>query len=287
MRIICVVDKGGRVHESRVSIFRKYLPHQFDIRTGRIPSKLIYKADVIYYCTFGLYKKYRVKHPNIRISITSHKCLRDPFLRKIRNLKASANSSILYDLLKDQVKDLYYLPNGVDIDLYRFRENHEFNPNRIVVGWIGNRDRRTKNYNIVNGLNGFPGIKMKIIATRKGDKSSKLQKSKKIRKFYYKLDFYLVASSTEGTPNPALEAASCGVPLITTRVGNMVDLVENEVDGFFIKTDLKKIGKRMKKLKKITPEKYGEMSRHIRSKIEKDWNWSKNVLPYNKFFKGK
>jgi glycosyltransferase involved in cell wall biosynthesis len=35
---------------------------------------------------------------------------------------------------------------------------------------------------------------------------------------------YVCASSSEGTPNPCLEAAACGCALVTTPVGNMTEL---------------------------------------------------------------
>jgi glycosyltransferase involved in cell wall biosynthesis len=45
---------------------------------------------------------------------------------------------------------------------------------------------------------------------------------------YQALDAYVVSSRDEGGPKAVLEAMACGVPLITTRVGQAVDLV---VDG--------------------------------------------------------
>jgi glycosyltransferase involved in cell wall biosynthesis len=45
---------------------------------------------------------------------------------------------------------------------------------------------------------------------------------------------YVVASSCEGTPNPALEAAACGCVVVATRVGNMPELIENGVNGLLV-----------------------------------------------------
>jgi glycosyltransferase involved in cell wall biosynthesis len=39
------------------------------------------------------------------------------------------------------------------------------------------------------------------------------------------------ASSSEGTPNPALEAASCGCAVVSTPVGNMPELIRDGVNG--------------------------------------------------------
>jgi glycosyltransferase involved in cell wall biosynthesis len=52
--------------------------------------------------------------------------------------------------------------------------------------------------------------------------------------FYRGLHVYVCASRSEGTPNPCLEAAACGVPLVTTRVGNMPEFVVDGVNGWLV-----------------------------------------------------
>ncbi len=51
---------------------------------------------------------------------------------------------------------------------------------------------------------------------------------------YRALDVYLVASRQEGGPKAALEAMACGVPLVSTRVGQVPDLVEHGRNGFLV-----------------------------------------------------
>ena len=43
----------------------------------------------------------------------------------------------------------------------------------------------------------------------------------------------LFPSYSEGMPNAVLEAMACGVPVVTTKVGSLPDLIENGHDGFF------------------------------------------------------
>jgi glycosyltransferase involved in cell wall biosynthesis len=52
--------------------------------------------------------------------------------------------------------------------------------------------------------------------------------------FYNQGRALLIASSSEGTPNIALEAAACGCTIITTPVGNMPELIHDGRNGFFI-----------------------------------------------------
>ncbi|MEM9777022.1 MAG: glycosyltransferase family 4 protein, partial [Chloroflexota bacterium] len=55
-----------------------------------------------------------------------------------------------------------------------------------------------------------------------------------IPQYYQALDCYLVASREEGGPKAVLEAQAAGVPLITTRVGLVADVVTDMEDGIVI-----------------------------------------------------
>jgi glycosyltransferase involved in cell wall biosynthesis len=46
-------------------------------------------------------------------------------------------------------------------------------------------------------------------------------------------DFMIMCSEFEGTPNVAIEAMACGLPLVTTKVGNLPYFIEDEKNGFF------------------------------------------------------
>lgn len=51
---------------------------------------------------------------------------------------------------------------------------------------------------------------------------------------YHALDAYVVPSRQEGGPKGALEAMAAGVPLVSTRVGQVPDLVEHGVSGYLV-----------------------------------------------------
>jgi glycosyltransferase involved in cell wall biosynthesis len=54
---------------------------------------------------------------------------------------------------------------------------------------------------------------------------------------YRALDVCLVASRQEGGPKAVLEAMASGVPLVTTRVGQAMDLVRSGENGFMVDVD--------------------------------------------------
>ena len=56
----------------------------------------------------------------------------------------------------------------------------------------------------------------------------------RIASYYQALDMYLVSSREEGGPRSILESMASGVPLVTTRVGQAIDLVEHKRNGWMI-----------------------------------------------------
>ena len=57
---------------------------------------------------------------------------------------------------------------------------------------------------------------------------------KEIPALYHGLDVCLVTSRQEGGPKAVLESMASGVPLVTTRVGQAMDLVQDGVNGFIV-----------------------------------------------------
>ena len=55
-----------------------------------------------------------------------------------------------------------------------------------------------------------------------------------ISKYYHALDLYLITSREEGGPRAVLESMASGIPLVTTRVGQAMDLVQHGKNGFMV-----------------------------------------------------
>jgi len=58
-----------------------------------------------------------------------------------------------------------------------------------------------------------------------------------IARLYQALDVYVVSSRQEGGPKAILESMAMGVPLVTTRVGQAIDLVVHEKNGWMTDID--------------------------------------------------
>ena len=55
-----------------------------------------------------------------------------------------------------------------------------------------------------------------------------------IVKFYNSGKVFVLTSRTEGLPRTVIESMSCGIPCVVSNVGDMEDVVENEINGFLV-----------------------------------------------------
>ena len=63
---------------------------------------------------------------------------------------------------------------------------------------------------------------------------SKFINFNKINSYYNVLDLYLVTSREEGGPRAILESMATGTPIISTKVGQAIDIINNTNNGFLV-----------------------------------------------------
>ncbi len=91
---------------------------------------------------------------------------------------------------------------------------------------------------------------------------------------------YLCTSSSEGTPNPALEASACGNVVVSTRVGNMPELIETHVNGELVDRDVDSVYEAIVRCQ----SKYQEMAEAMQEKIA-GWDWKVRAEQYYDLFR--
>jgi hypothetical protein len=115
---------------------------------------------------------------------------------------------------------VFYTPNGVDTRFFRPAAAAR-PPGPLRVGWAGSLGNQTAEQRgvhefIAPAVAAVPGMELRLAV-----REEKWRGLEEMLDFYHGLDVYVCASKSEGTPNPCLEAAACGLPIVTTRVGNM------------------------------------------------------------------
>ena len=292
-RILCIADKVGRIQYNRMKMFESVI-NDFDIDVVTIADRFDTSPyDLIYYTNYRLFERCPC-FPSQRYisSITSHKGLRPKSIKKSFKLVnkfegISVNNLHLYKGNIKAFPNIYYTPNGVDTNVFSFKEKTK---NDVTVfGWVGNKNRSEKNYKKIllplkEKFRGKQNVKFKIVAPSKSDKMSKLLTREQMVEYYRSIDFLLVTSTTEGTPNPALEAMSCGIPVISTRVGNVTEIVD-DVNGFLVDTNIPSFKRAIKIASRMAHESYSIMSENVARKIKEHWDWSLRIESWKKFFR--
>ena len=91
--------------------------------------------------------------------------------------------------------------------------------------------------------------------------------------FFNVLDLYIISSRVEGGPNAILETWATGVPLVSTEVGMIPDLVNNNKNGFMV--DIEDVEKIVEKSLEIfnNEELRGEFVKNGLEEVKKyDWD---------------
>jgi FkbM family methyltransferase len=191
------------------------------------------------------------------------------------------NSELLYSEFASCFDvPVFCTPNGVNTEFFTPGEDKK-EYETLRVGWAGsltnNKDVRGYHDFIVPAVESIEGVELLTAA-----REDKWRNQDEMREFYRSLDVYICASRAEGTPNTCLEAAACGVPLLTTRVGNMPQLIKPGVNGSFIERDIEDIVEKLIELRD---------NRQLRetlgaSMLEsiKSWDWCHQAQNYREMF---
>ena len=59
----------------------------------------------------------------------------------------------------------------------------------------------------------------------------------KIGEYFHALDLYIIPSREEGGPRAILESMASGIPIVTTRVGQAIDLVKHGENGWMVEPE--------------------------------------------------
>jgi glycosyltransferase involved in cell wall biosynthesis len=136
-----------------------------------------------------------------------------------------------------------YISNGVDREVFYPREDPARRTPKVLS--IGSMFHR-KNKGFVNILVDIEkrlqeyGVPCDFRCVDSHSKSKRMNQEE-IAGWYNTGTIYLVASQREGTPNPALEAASSGCVVVATEVGNMPELITDRHNGRLVARDVGEI----------------------------------------------
>jgi len=193
------------------------------------------------------------------------------------------NSLKTYNLLKGKypnADNIYFTPNGVDTDIFQPapRSGETFK-----LGWAGSAERPCKRVHLARRLD-YP---VRVMCRRWGKYFVKGASRKHMQKFYAKIDCLVHTSNREGMTSVAIEAASCGLPIVATDVGDMAQLVEAE---WLVPVEpedavVQEMNKRLEILKNDVELRHRVGERNRREVLD-NWDWRHRVAGYEDMFRG-
>jgi glycosyltransferase involved in cell wall biosynthesis len=107
-----------------------------------------------------------------------------------------------------------------------------------------------------------------------------------IRYFYNSLDLFICPSRLESFGQTALEAQSCGVPVLCFDTSGLKDIVVHKKNGFFIRGfSISKFVKGIDFFLKITDSEHKKMSNYSRNYALKNFSYKKIAKEYSCLYK--
>lgn len=148
-----------------------------------------------------------------------------PFFNKVIVKKPTSYSSW---------KKVVYLPNGCDSDFFRPMDKNEckqqlgLNPNKRYILFVDSNRSRNRTQKRKDRFDET----MDILRTKYGHNDIEELvmigvARKDVPTWMNACDLHLLSSDQEGSPNSVKECLFCGVPVVSTNVGNVVDLLDN------------------------------------------------------------
>jgi glycosyltransferase involved in cell wall biosynthesis len=299
--VLCIVDRPHWAHDRKTDALASALGGSYEIvkrYQTEVTAGDLERADcvLLYYWLqverLGhLREELRSLRERLVIGICSHYELsdawREPGLAMLGELPSAvfANNRLLLDEFGPRLgRPVYYTPNGVDTEFFRPAAAVR-PPGPLRVGWAGSLSNHGAEHRGVHEFIAPAVERAEGAELRLAVREETWRDRDEMLAFYRSLDVYVCASRSEGTPNPCLEAAACGLPVITTRVGNMPELIRDGENGFFVERNVSGIAEIAAKLRLLRddPELRSHLGRAARAAVE-PWDWRFQAAPYDAMF---
>lgn len=185
-----------------------------------------------------------------------------------------------YEALRErfpELKTIFYTRNGVDTEIFKPVALSD----RFNVGWAGSVKRKSKRVELAKQLK-FP---VKIMSEKGGQFFRKGISRQKMVDFYGNIDCLILTSNIEGMNNTVLEAASCGLPVVSTAIGDVPRLVAQE---WLVPVEppervVEEMNEKLSRLKNSL-ELRRRVGQRNREEVEKNWSWDIIVKDYEWMF---
>lgn len=206
-------------------------------------------------------------------------------------------------------KPIEVTPFGIDLNMFQKGAiiNNLFNDTNIVIGTIKSLERVYGVEYLIQAFkilkNKYPELPLKLLIVGSGSQESILKNLIKILdiekdtvftgfipydklpNYHNTISVFVALSNQESFGVAILEAAACSKPAVVSNVGGLPEIVDDNVTGIVVPpADPQKAAEAIKKLI-LNKELYDKMGTAARKKVERSYNWDKNVEQMIKIYK--
>ena len=258
-RILITYDVEDWAYHKNAQILQKYLGEYYDIdiATDQDKHALINHINVVPYDLLFLqwfpdvdifYKMFRLPYPVVT-QVTSSvffKMHKEGWDTLTQVPLVVSKSKQYFDSLKKIIGEektrLAYHVNDYNVFQPKTgRRNSEF-----TVGYVG-RDceiaNENKGHTFIKEACDILGAEFKIAGFDERLPYDRMPE------FYHSVDVVVCASRHEGAPNSMLESGLCGTPIVSTKVGQIQEMIQHGENGFFCERNSKSIAEKLRILR--------------------------------------
>lgn len=178
------------------------------------------------------------------------------------------NKKSLNDLKKIYKGKTYLAPRGVNPDIFRPLNDGFKKKEVFTVAFCGKPNPEKGLESIIRPACRKAGVEL---ITNERNFENALPEGQ-MNVFYNNADAYIVASTMDGTPNTALEAASCGKAILSNEIGNMPEFIKDGENGFLVDLNIRAYVEKLKWMKDNQKKVY-QMGMKAREEIKAKWTW--------------
>jgi glycosyltransferase involved in cell wall biosynthesis len=185
------------------------------------------------------------------------------------------------------------IPNGVDTA--RFHPAEERAPGRRAI-FVGGEWERKGLRHAIEALAHAPGWTLRVVgpgdhdaygrlavAAGVADRVDFLGPRTDVEELYRECDAFVFPSAYETFSLVTYEAAASGLPLLSTRVSGIEDVLRDGENGWFVERDGESIGRRLVQLEGLAPDALGQMRAAARESVL-GYSWEAVVDAYEKLY---
>ena len=282
-RVLIIVDVPGWAWDIKTKCIKHWLKDEYEIvikYQNEIPDFIEEDYDLYFAYDCPYVRRFKKKDPRRIIGgVTAHTYINFPDYKELLESCGSvhANSMLLFDEVKDINQNAFYVPNGVDIDRFKFVPR--IGPN-FRVGYVGKPHGRKGYKNFIVPACDKAKVKLKA-QTAKYNDQGKIDPYD-MPKFYHDIDCIVIASDMDGTPNQLLEAAAIGRTFIGVRIGNVPEFY-NGKNGFIVERNVDAITEKINWLNNH-PKEREQMGIEARKTVDAGWSWQIQARNYARMF---